>query len=136
MLANALPGAPDRGAGESNAESGAAPRTHLPPHACPAISRPSGDAIEPRVRARRRRGRRVSDSSSPAPGRAPRPAVILTGGARSSTRGSRAGELLEVLRYYAVYARIDPDDAFVALALAERVEGRVQPRAESQRRTG
>src|SRR6476646_9277369 len=49
---------------------------------------------------------------------------------RVETMGKRArlvapghgGELVEVLRDYAVYAQIDPDDAVVALALAEGVE--------------
>lgn len=47
---------------------------------------------------------------------------------------SHAGELDEVLRDYAVFARIDPDDAIVAIALAERVGVRVRPGAEGRRR--
>ena len=42
------------------------------------------------------------------------------------------GELAEVLRDYAVYARIDPNDAVVALALAESVEALVRPQAEGR----
>ena len=46
------------------------------------------------------------------------------------------GELVEVLRDYAVYARIDPDDAIVALALAEAVEALGPAPRRGRRRTG